>query len=406
MKINEIPTPAYVIDEKKLRENLEILKSVQDEAGCHILLAQKAFSAFAVYPLIKQYLSGTTSSGLFEARLAYEEMGGEVHVYAPAFKEKDLIELVGICDHISFNSIAQVRKYAALAIETSKKLNSNPYEKQGIMLLNEPVKVPERLSLGLRVNPECSTQGDHAIYDPCAPGSRLGVTFDAFTKALEEDSTALDNIEGLHFHTLCEQNSDDLVTTFEAFEEKFGPYLKKMKWLNMGGGHHITRSDYDREKLINLIKRIKAEYDVEVYLEPGEAIALNAGYLVTEVLDIVENGITTLILDASAACHMPDVLEMPYRPPLKDSGEADEKAYTYRLSSFTCLAGDIIGDYSFDKALNIGDRLIFEDMAIYSMVKNNTFNGIPLPDICVMDDNGECRLVKRFGYEDFKERLS
>jgi len=406
MKINEIPTPAYVIDEKKLRENLEILKNVQDEAGCHILLAQKAFSAFAVYPLIKQYLSGTTSSGLFEARLAYEEMGGEVHVYAPAFKEKDLLELVGICDHITFNSIAQVKKYAALAIETSKKLNSNPYEKQGIMLLNEPVKVPERLSLGLRINPECSTQGDHAIYDPCAPGSRLGVTFDAFTKALEEDDTVLDNIEGLHFHTLCEQNSDDLVTTFEAFEEKFGPYLKKMKWLNMGGGHHITRADYDREKLINLIKRIKAEYDVEVYLEPGEAIALNAGYLVTEVLDIVENGITTLILDASAACHMPDVLEMPYRPPLKDSGEADEKAYTYRLSSFTCLAGDIIGDYSFDKALNIGDRLIFEDMAIYSMVKNNTFNGIPLPDICVMDDNGECRLIKRFGYEDFKERLS
>ncbi len=406
MRINDIPTPAYVIDEKKLRENLEILKQVQEESGCHILLAQKAFSAFAEYPLIRQYLKGTTSSGLFEARLAYEEMGGEVHVYAPAFKEKDLLDLVHFCDHITFNSIAQVKKYAAMAIETSKQLNGNPYEDMGIMLLNEAPIVPKHLSLGLRVNPECSTQGEHAIYDPCAPGSRLGVTFDVFKKALEEDSTLLDNIEGLHFHTLCEQNSDDLVTTFEAFEKNFGTYLKKMKWLNMGGGHHITRKDYDREKLINLIKKIKSDYDVEVYLEPGEAIALNAGYLVTEVLDIVENGISTLILDASAACHMPDVLEMPYRPPLKDSGEAGEKEYTYRLSSYTCLAGDIIGDYSFDKEIRIGDRLIFEDMAIYSMVKNNTFNGIPLPDICATDENGECRLIKRFGYEDFKCRLS
>ena len=406
MKINEIPTPAYVIDEKKLRENLEILKSVQDVAGCHILLAQKAFSAFAEYPLIKKYLSGTTSSGLFEARLAYEEMGGEVHVYAPAFKEKDLLELVRICDHITFNSVAQVKKYAAMAIEASKKLHGNPYAEQGIMLLNEPPVMPESLSLGLRINPECSTQGEHAIYDPCAPGSRLGVTFDVFKKAVEDDPHVLDYIEGLHFHTLCEQNSDDLVTTFEAFEKNFGPYLKKMKWLNMGGGHHITRVDYDREKLIGLIKRIKNDYDVEVYLEPGEAIALNAGYLVTEVLDIVENGINTLILDASAACHMPDVLEMPYRPPLKDSGEAGEKAYTYRLSSYTCLAGDIIGDYSFDQKIGIGDRLTFEDMAIYSMVKNNTFNGIPLPDICAMDENGDCRLIKRFGYEDFKGRLS
>ena len=406
MKINEIPTPAYVIDEKKLRENLEILKNVQEEAGCHILLAQKAFSAFAEYPLIRQYLSGTTASGLFEARLAYEEMGGEVHVYAPAFKENDLLELVKICDHITFNSIAQVKKYAGRALQEAEKLHTNPYESQGIMLLNEPPSAPERLSLGLRINPECSTQGEHAIYDPCAPGSRLGVTFDCFRKALEENPDILNRIEGLHFHTLCEQNSDDLVTTFDAFEKNFGPYLKKMKWLNMGGGHHITRTDYDRDKLINLIKRIKKDYDVEVYLEPGEAIALNAGYLVTEVLDVVSNGIDTLILDASAACHMPDVLEMPYRPPLRDSGEAGEKAHTYRLSSYTCLAGDIIGDYSFDYELGVGDRLIFEDMAIYSMVKNNTFNGIPLPDITAMDEKGDIRLIKRFGYEDFKCRLS
>lgn len=378
MRINEIPTPSYVIDEKKLRENCEILKRVMDETGCKILLAQKAFSAYSEYPLIGRYLAGATASGLYEARLGKEEMGKENHVFAPAFKPSEFEELTTICDHLIFNSFSQAKKFA------------------------KPV---DGCSFGIRVNPECSTQGDHAIYDPCAKGSRLGVTLANFEKALLEDTDALKYIDGIHFHTLCEQNSDDLETTLAAVEEKFGKYLHNMKWLNMGGGHHISRDDYDVDKLVKLINHMKETYDVEVYLEPGEAVALNAGYLVTEVMDIVDNDIKTLILDASAACHMPDVLEMPYRPPLKNSGEANEKAFTYRLSSCTCLAGDIIGDYSFDSEVKPGDKLYFEDMAIYSMVKNNTFNGMGLPSIYAMDEAGDCRLIKKFGYEDFKCRL-
>ena len=374
MTIHELPTPCYVIDEKKLKENLEILKRVKEEAGCKILLAQKAFSCFFEYPLIGQYLDGTTASGLFEAKLGHEEMGKENHIFSPAFKAEEMEEITDICGHIVFNSFAQLEKYHDICNR-------------------------KKVSVGMRVNPECSTQGDHAIYDPCAPGSRLGVT----EKNFRADLAGW--LDGLHFHTLCEQNSDDLERTLDAFEEKFGKYLNGMKWLNMGGGHHITRADYDIDRLIRCIRRVKERYGVEVYLEPGEAIALNAGYLATEVMDIVENGIRTLILDASAACHMPDVLEMPYRPPLKDSGMPGEKAYTYRLSSCTCLAGDVIGDYSFDREISVGDRLYFEDMAIYSMVKNNTFNGMCLPSIAVMDEKGDCLVVKRFGYEDFKERL-
>ncbi len=380
MKIDELSTPVYVIDEGKLLENLKILNKVECESGCHILLAQKAFSAFCEYPLIGKYISGTTASGLFEARLGKEEMGKENHVFSPAYRESEIDEIADICDHVIFNSFAQLKKYGE--------------------------RISGKTSIGLRINPECSTQGDHAIYDPCAPGSRLGVTLSNFKKALAEDKGALKYGDGLHFHTLCEQNSDDLATTIKAVDEKFGVYLKQMKWVNMGGGHHVTRADYDIDTLISCIKHMQQEYGVSVYIEPGEAIALNAGYLVSEVLDIVDNGIKTLILDASAACHMPDVLEMPYRPPLKDSGEADEKAYTYRLSSYTCLAGDIIGDYSFDTEVKIGDKLYFMDMAIYSMVKNNTFNGIGLPDIAVMDADGECRVVKKFDYSDFKNRLS
>ncbi|MCR5421017.1 MAG: carboxynorspermidine decarboxylase [Lachnospiraceae bacterium] len=380
MKLMEVPTPAYVVDEYKLKKNLEILKSVIDRAECKILLAQKAFSMYSEYKLIGEYLSGTTASGLFEARLGYEEMGKENHIFSPAYKKEEFPQICHICDHIIFNSIAQIKKYA--------------YSKN-----------TDKTSFGLRINPECSTQEGHEIYDPCAPGSRLGVTLGNLEKAINSDPHILSVIEGMHFHTLCEQNSDALDITLKAVEEKFGKYLYSMKWLNMGGGHHITREDYDIERLINTIKRVKEIYDVEVYLEPGEAIALNAGYLVTEVMDMVENNITTLILDASAACHMPDVLEMPYRPPLKGAGKKGEKAFTYRLSSCTCLAGDIIGDYSFDEPLHIGQRLCFEDMAIYSMVKNNTFNGMCLPSIYTMDDIGECRLVKKFGYEDFKCRL-
>lgn len=380
MKISEIPTPAYVLDEEKLTRNLEILKSVQERTGCKILLAQKAFSMFCEYPLIGRYLKGTTASGLYEAKLGREEMGKENHIFAPAYKETEIDEIAGICDHVIFNSFSQLRKYKDRCLG--------------------------KAGIGLRINPECSTQGDHAIYDPCAPGSRLGIIARNFTREVEADPQILDGVEGLHFHTLCEQNADDLEKTLSAVEEKFGVYLKQMKWLNMGGGHHITREDYDIERLITCICHMKETYGLEIYLEPGEAVALNAGYLVTEVMDLVENGIQTLILDTSAACHMPDVLEMPYRPPLKDSGVSGEKEFTYRLSSCTCLAGDVIGDYSFDKQIQVGDKLYFQDMAIYSMVKNNTFNGIPLPGIAVMKEDGDCEMIRTFGYEDFKGRLA
>jgi len=380
MKIHEIPTPAYVLDEEKLKKNLEILKSVSQRAGCKILLAQKAFSMFCEYPLIGQYLAGTTASGLYEARLGYEEMGKENHIFSPAYREAEIDEIAEICGHIIFNSFSQLRKYKE--------------------------KCRGKASIGLRINPECSTQEGHAIYDPCAPGSRLGIPFETFQREVTAEPELLDGVEGLHFHTLCEQNADDLKKTLEAVEAKFAPYLQQMKWLNMGGGHHITREDYDVECLIRCVHHMKETYGLGIYLEPGEAIALNAGYLVTEVMDVVENGIKILILDASAACHMPDVLEMPYRPPLKGSGLSGEKKYTYRLSSCTCLAGDVIGDYSFDREIHPGDRLYFEDMAIYSMVKNNTFNGIGLPCLAVMDEEKNCRVIKEFGYRDFKERLS
>ena len=371
--IDNVPTPSYVIDEGQLRKNLEILKSVEERTGAHILLAQKAFSNYKFYPLIGEYISGATASGLFEARLAYEEMHGENHIYSPAYKDDEFGEILDICDHIVFNSFSQWKKFRKRALEHGG-------------------------SFGLRINPERSTQ-EHGIYDPCAFGSRLGITIANF------EPNELEGISGLHFHTLCEQNSDDLAATLVAVEEKFGKYLYDMEWLNFGGGHHITRSDYDVELLVSEINRIRQKYDVEVYLEPGEAVALNAGYLMTTVCEIVDNGIKTAILDTSAACHMPDVLEMPYRPPLNAGFEAGEKPFTYRLSSLTCLAGDIIGDYSFEKPLNIGDRLMFCDMAIYTMVKNNTFNGMALPSIYKMAENGDISLIREFGYSDFKNRL-
>lgn len=380
MRIETIPTPAYVLDEGKLIKNLKILRQVQEDTGCYILLAQKAFSMFCEYPLIGKFLSGTTASGLYEARLGHEEMGKENHIFSPAYRESEMEEIAEICDHVIFNSFSQLKKFQS--------------------------SCEGRASIGLRINPECSTQEEHAIYDPCAPGSRLGITLKNFEQALSEEPELLKGVEGLHFHTLCEQNSDDLERTLQAVEEKFGKYLKQMKWLNMGGGHHITRADYDIDTLKRCICHMQEMYGVQVYLEPGEAIALNAGYLVTEVMDVVDNGMQTLILDTSAACHMPDVLEMPYRPPLAGSGQPGEKPFTYRLSSLTCLAGDVIGDYSFDREIKTGDRLYFEDMAIYSMVKNNTFNGIGLPSIAVMDQDGACRIVRQFGYRDFKERLS
>lgn len=376
MKINELPTPCYVIDENIIEENCKVLADVMKKTGCHVLLAQKAFSNYALYPLIGKYLSGTTASGLYEARLGREEMGRENHVFAPAYKDEDMDELVKICDHIVFNSISQLEKHKEKC---------------------------RNVSIGIRVNPEFSTQNGHEIYDPCGKGSRLGVTADLLRNA------DLTGIDGLHFHTLCEQNSDDLKKTLDVVEEKFDFLLRKVKWVNFGGGHHITRKDYDAELLCDCITHIKEKYNVKVYIEPGEAVALNAGYFITTVLDKVKNsGITCLILDGSAACHMPDVLEMPYTPPLSEGSiiEIPEKEFDYRLGGNTCLAGDIIGNYRFDHDVQIGERLTFCDMAIYSMVKNNTFNGIPLPSIYSMDRNGDCRLIKSFGYNDFKERLS
>ena len=375
-------TPCYVIDEAKIEENCKILKSVMDETGAKILLAQKAFSGFYFYPLIGEYLAGATASGLFEAKLGAEEMKKENHIFSPAYKDEDMEEITGICDHIIFNSVNQLKKYKKYCVDKG-------------------------VSIGIRINPEFSTQEGHEIYDPCASGSRLGITLDTLENAIKEESSLLDGVDGLHFHTLCEQGAEPLRDTLEVVYKNFGKYLKNMKWLNFGGGHHITREDYNRELLIKCIKEAKALFDVEVYLEPGEAVALNAGYSVTTVLDKTTSGNTTnLILDISAACHMPDVIEMPYRPPLFTSGEANEKKYTYRLGSCTCLAGDIIGDFSFDEEKNIGDMLIFGDMAIYSFVKNNTFNGMPLPDLAVLRKNGQVENIKSFGYRDFKERLS
>ena len=385
MRMDQLPTPCYVVDEDRLEENLKILAGVMEETGCRILLSQKAFSAYGLYPLIGKYLNGTTASGLFEARLGRQEMALhpelrernlETHVFSAAYREDEFQEIAGLCDHVVFNSFAQLEKFR----DTAQQMGAG---------------------IGLRINPECSTQEGHAIYDPCSPGSRLGITADQFSEE------KLSGVEGLHFHTLCEQDADDLERTLDAVEEKFGRYLSlpQMKWLNFGGGHHITRKDYQIPLLIRCIRRIKERYGLQVYLEPGEAVALNAGYLLTRVLDVVENGgVSIAILDTSAACHMPDVLEMPYRPPLKDSGMPGEKAYTFRLAGPTCLAGDVIGDYSFDEPLKVGQELVFQDMAIYSMVKNNTFNGMPLPAIAFMRQ-GECRIWKQFGYENFKCRL-
>ena len=377
-----LPTPCYLLDEAQLRRNGEILLGVQQRTDCHILLAQKAFSNFNVYPVLAPYLAGTEASGLYESRLGREELPEkENHVFCAAYRADEFEELLQYADHIVFNSPSQLAKFGPAAKAAGK-------------------------SIGLRINPECSTQEGHEIYDPCAPGSRLGTTraqWDAAVAAHPELPALLD---GLHFHTLCEQDADALAVTLAAVEEKFADLLPKMQWLNFGGGHHITRPGYDLATLESCILSVRQKYGVQVYLEPGEAWALNAGYLVTTVLDTLHNGDTSLaILDMSAACHTPDVIEMPYRPPLLDAGEAGEKACTVRLGGPTCLAGDIVGDYSFDVPLTEGDKLIFGDMAIYTTCKNNTFNGMPLPPIWLLGADGSCRELVHFGYQDFKMRL-
>ena len=374
--ISTLPTPSYLVDQQLLIKNLELLSSVKERTGCKILLAQKAFSMFSVYPLIAKYLDGVTSSGVMEARLGYEEMGKEVHTYAPAFADHEMDDVIRYSDHIVFNSFHQWNKFK------DKVKNSG-----------------KQIECGLRLNPKYS-EIDTDIYNPSFTGSRLGITPEQF------QPDQLDGIDGLHFHTMCEQNSDTLERTLKVVDDTFGSYIKQMKWLNFGGGHHITRSDYDIETLIRCIQFAQDTYGVQVYLEPGEAVALNTGYLVSTVLDTIENGMHLAILDTSAACHMPDVLEMPYRPQIIGAGLPNEKTYTYRLGGPTCLAGDIIGDYSFDAPLKEGDKLIFCDMAHYTMVKNNTFNGMNLPSIALYSQENGLQIIKQFGYEDFKSRLS
>lgn len=374
---NALPSPCYVVDERLLVKNLEILKSVVDRTGCKILLAQKGFSMFRLYPLIGEYLDGTTASSLFEAKLGHDEMGKETHIFSPAYTENEFDEILEICDHIVFNSFNQWNKFKDKVQNAASK----------------------KIECGIRINPEYS-EIETDIYNPCFEFSRLGVTLENF-KADE-----LEGIDGIHFHTMCEQNSDTLERTIKIIDEEFGQYIKGMKWLNFGGGHHITRADYDIETLVKSILFMKDKYGIDVYLEPGEAIALNTGYLVSTVLDIVENGMNIAILDTSAACHMPDVLEMPYRPEIIDAGIPDEYEYTYRLGGPTCLAGDVIGDYSFKQPLKAGDKVVFCDMAHYTMVKNNTFNGINLPSIATFNEAEGIKVIKQFGYEDFKSRLS
>ncbi len=377
--LSNIPSPAYIIDKNILEHNLQILKTLQDDTGCRVLLAQKAFSCYPLYSWMGDFLYGTAASGLYEAKLGSEEMRKESHVFSAAFREDEIDEMMTYSDHFIFNSLNQLKKYGPKLKDNNK-------------------------NVGIRVNPMYSTQKDHEIYDPCAVGSRLGVTKKIWDR--DVDRSVINLLDGIHFHTLCEQDADDLEVTLNSVEEQFADLLAlpNIKWINFGGGHHITRNGYKINILKKCIKYIQDKYNLIVYIEPGEAVALNAGYFVSRVLDIVENEIQIAVLDASAACHMPDVLEMPYTPPVYGAKKPDVLNYNYRLGGPTCLSGDIIGDYSFNKRLAENDLIIFEDMAIYTMVKNNTFNGIKLPSIYLMDED-KCSLIQNFGYDDFKCRL-
>lgn len=377
-KILELaPSPAYVVDLGRLRHNLAILDDVQRRSGAKILMALKAFAMWSVFPLIRQTLQGVCASSPWEARLGREEFGREVHSFAAAFKELDILELLPLSNHLVFNSFNQLERFRPL------------WEKER-----------GRVSIGLRVNPGHS-EGHTPLYDPAGPKSRLGILRADF------DGRSLEGVEGLHFHTLCEHLFEPLERTARVFEERFGEFLPRMKWLNLGGGHHITREGYDIEGLIRLVRYFREKYDVEVYLEPGEAIAIGTGVLVGEVLDVVHNEMDIAILDVSATCHMPDILEMPYRPGIDGGFDPGEKAHTYRLAGPSCLAGDVIGDWSFERPLKSGDRLAFEDMSHYTMVKTTTFNGIQHPAICTFEpETGELKVVRTFGYTDFKSRLS
>lgn len=377
MRFEELPTPCYVVDESVLAHNLSILGGVQQRTGAKIILALKGFAMHRVFPQIREVLGGTTASSVNEARLGREIFGGEVHAYAPAYSDADVRELVPLVDHLVFNSVSQFHRYSD-QVSSAKGRN---------------------VSIGLRINPEYSEVAT-ALYDPCRQGSRLGIRRD------ELEGVDLDRVDGFHFHTMCEQNSDTLERTVQKVEEKFAPLFSNLKWFNFGGGHHISRDDYDVDRLCRVIEGFQERHGLQVYLEPGEAIALNAGTLVGSVLDIVPGEPNNVILDLSATAHMPDVLEMPYRPEIQGAGNPGEKAHEYQLGGLTCLAGDQIGTYSFDRALALGDRLVFEDMAHYTMVKNTTFNGVHLPAIVLKKKSGELELVKQFDYEDYRDRLS
>jgi carboxynorspermidine decarboxylase len=370
--LSRVPTPCFVVDEKAVERNLTILSEIGARSGAHVLSALKAFSMFSLAPLVREHLGGTCASGIYEARLGREEYGGEVATFCAGYKDADIDEILSLSDHIIFNSPAQKDRFLAKAQAAN-------------------------VQIGLRINPEHS-EGEIPKYDPCAPCSRLG------TPVKQLAAETLTGVDGLHMHTLCEQGLEPLQRTWAAVEPKLKPFLGQLRWLNFGGGHHITRDDYDRDGLVEFIKSIRAKYNVDVYLEPGEAVALDAGILVGEILDLPTNGMTLAITDISATCHMPDVIEAPYRPALMDEAEA---GHTYRLGGPSCLAGDVIGDYTWDKPLEIGQRFAFLDQAHYSMVKTNTFNGVPLPSIALWNSKtDELKIIKQFSYDDFKDRLS
>ena len=376
LEFKNLKTPVYICEEKLLIKNLELLQYVQEQSGAKIILALKGFAMWSTFDLVSKYLQGCTASGLHEAKLAREKFEGEVHTYSPAFKDDDIGEIAKISDHIVFNSPNQLMKYKSIV----KEINPD-------------------LSLSLRINPE-SSSSPKEIYNPCGIYSRLGTTLANF------DEEVLSYIDGLNFHALCEQDVNALEDVLESFEEKFSQYFKNLKYINFGGGHHITKDGYDVEKLIRIIKEFREKYSVEVYLEPGEAVGWETGVLVSSVLDIVHNGMDVAILDTSAEAHMPDTLAMPYRADVRDSGEAGEKKYTYRFGGNTCLAGDIMGDYSFDEPLKIGDYVIFEDQIHYTFVKNTTFNGIKLPSLAILRKDNNLEIIKEFEYEDYMNRLS
>lgn len=381
-----VPSPCFVIDEVAVEHNLQILARVQRESGAKVLAALKAFSCWHLAPLISRYLTGTCASGLHEARLGREEFGGEVHCYSAAYREDDLREILTIADHVIFNSVSQWNRFREMALAAQ---------------LARP-----HLQLGLRINPEHS-EGTVALYDPCAPCSRMGIPIASLDAAVQENPDFLNGISGFHFHTLCQQDLPPLDRTLSAVVKRFGKYFKALSWINFGGGHHISRDDYQVDDLISMLKNFQANYDLQVYLEPGEAVAINSGVLVTEVLDVTMNGMQQAILDTSATCHMPDVLEMPYRPEVFAAGLPDVYPHKYRLGGMTCLAGDVIGDYSFAEPLQVGQRIMFDDMSHYTMVKTSTFNGINLPSIALWNSSTDAlTVIKQFGYEDFKHRLS